>query len=169
MSSIIKVDQIQLADGSTPTAGDLGLNVTGGVLQVVNSTITNAEVNTTSTSFSSTGHNASITPSSTSSKILILTSGAIYNSTSGFCVLTMYRSIGGGANIEITTGNTFGYGFTYSGSSDHASPSSCAHLDSPATTSECVYTVYFRSHTGGTSYYGINGARSNITLLEIAG
>jgi hypothetical protein len=35
MSSIIKVDQIQLADGSTPTAGDLGLNVSGGVLQVI--------------------------------------------------------------------------------------------------------------------------------------
>ena len=35
MSSIIKVDQIQLSDGSTPTAGDLGLNTTGSVLQVV--------------------------------------------------------------------------------------------------------------------------------------
>ena len=35
MSSIIKVDQIQLANGSTPTAGDLGLNVSGNVLQVV--------------------------------------------------------------------------------------------------------------------------------------
>ena len=34
MSSIIKVDQIQLSDGSTPTAGDLGLNTTGSVIQV---------------------------------------------------------------------------------------------------------------------------------------
>ena len=34
MSSIIKVDQIQLANGSTPTAADLGINTTGSVLQV---------------------------------------------------------------------------------------------------------------------------------------
>lgn len=33
MSSIIKVDAIQKADGTTPTAGDLGLNDTGTVLQ----------------------------------------------------------------------------------------------------------------------------------------
>ena len=171
MSSIIKVDTIQTAAGGTPTAADLGLNTTGSVLQVVNSTIggSGTEVNTTSNSFSSTGHSASITPSSASSKILILTNGTIYNSTAGFCVLTMYRSIGGGANIEVTTGQAYGYSFTYGGSSDHASPSSCAHLDSPATTSECVYTVYFRNHGGGTSYYNLNGSRSNITLLEIAG
>ena len=169
MSSIIKVDQIQLANGSTPTAGDLGLNITGGVLQVVNSTLSGTEVNTTSTSFTSTGHSASITPSSTSSKILILTNGTIYNNTSGFCVLTMYRSIGGGSASDITAGQTWGYAFTYSGAADHGSPTSCAHLDTPSTTSECVYTVYFRVHGGGTSYYNINGGRSNITLLEIAG
>ena len=33
MTSIIKVDQIQTAAGGVPTAGDLGLNVTGSVLQ----------------------------------------------------------------------------------------------------------------------------------------
>jgi len=34
MSSIIKVDTIQNAAGGTPTAGDLGLNITGSVIQV---------------------------------------------------------------------------------------------------------------------------------------
>jgi hypothetical protein len=34
MSSIIKVDAIQKADGTTPTASDLGLNVTGATLQL---------------------------------------------------------------------------------------------------------------------------------------
>ena len=33
MSSILKVDQIQLSNGNTPTAGDLGINDTGTVLQ----------------------------------------------------------------------------------------------------------------------------------------
>ena len=35
MTSIIKVDQIQTASGATPTAADLGINVTGNLLQVV--------------------------------------------------------------------------------------------------------------------------------------
>jgi len=37
MSSILKVDQIQLANGSTPTAGDLGLNIGGSVVQFASS------------------------------------------------------------------------------------------------------------------------------------
>ena len=35
MTSIIKVDQIQTLAGAAPTAADLGINVTGSVLQVV--------------------------------------------------------------------------------------------------------------------------------------
>ena len=35
MTSIIKVDQIQTASGATPTADDLGINVSGSLLQVV--------------------------------------------------------------------------------------------------------------------------------------
>lgn len=54
MSSIIKVDQIQKADGSTPTAGDLGLNTTGSVLQVKQ--ISSATItSTTSSSWTDTG------------------------------------------------------------------------------------------------------------------
>jgi len=34
MASVIKVDQIQLSDGSKPTAGDLGLDTSGSVIQV---------------------------------------------------------------------------------------------------------------------------------------
>ena len=37
MTSIIKVDTLQKANGATPTAADLGINTTGTVLQVVNS------------------------------------------------------------------------------------------------------------------------------------
>ena len=35
MTSIIKVDTLQKANGATPTAADLGINTTGTVLQVV--------------------------------------------------------------------------------------------------------------------------------------
>lgn len=40
MTSIIKVDTLQKANGATPTAADLGINTTGTVLQVVQSVIT---------------------------------------------------------------------------------------------------------------------------------
>lgn len=71
MSSIIKVDQIQLSDGSTPTAGDLGLNTTGSVLQVVQVVAgTGDQVNVSSSSATEV-MSASITPSSASSKILV--------------------------------------------------------------------------------------------------
>ena len=72
MSSIIKVDQIQLADGSTPTAGDLGLNTTGSVLQVVQSQLAEPVSVTLNTAFTEiTGLTQSITLSSVSSKVLI--------------------------------------------------------------------------------------------------
>ena len=48
MTSIIKVDQIQTASGSTPTATDLGINTTGTVLQVV-SGITQSQTQNSST------------------------------------------------------------------------------------------------------------------------
>jgi hypothetical protein len=69
MSSIIKVDQIQLADGSTPTAGDLGLNTTGSVLQVVqgtSNTATSIAANTWVTAVT-----VNITLQGTNSKLLL--------------------------------------------------------------------------------------------------
>ena len=39
MTSTLKVDQIQLADGSTPTIGDLAINDSGTVLQVQSSVL----------------------------------------------------------------------------------------------------------------------------------
>ena len=70
MASILKVDQIQTAAGGTPTAADLGINTSGNVLQVVTATSESAGA-TTSTSFVSY-MSANITPSSTSSKILLI-------------------------------------------------------------------------------------------------
>ena len=69
--SEIRVDAIKTRAGAVPTANDLGLNVTGTVLQVVSAEDDTGST-TTSTSFQSTSVTASITPSSTSSKILIV-------------------------------------------------------------------------------------------------
>ena len=58
MTSIIKVDQIQTAAGGVPTAADVGLNVSGSVLQTVQTehsapnTATLTRVDTSSSSYS---------------------------------------------------------------------------------------------------------------------
>lgn len=72
MSSILKVDQIQLADGSTPTAGDLGLNQAGTVLQTANTmTALKTGHNTGSnTTFSNTYLTVSLTPKQIGSKLI---------------------------------------------------------------------------------------------------
>jgi len=69
MTSIIKVDQIQQANGAAPAAADLGLNVQGSVLQVVTGTFGRVNLNE-STTFADVA-DLTITPTSTTSKILV--------------------------------------------------------------------------------------------------
>ena len=69
MTSVIKVDQIQNAAGGTPTAGDLGLNVSGSVLQVVNKYSDN-KVSTGSTSIVVLD-TLSVTPKATGSNFAV--------------------------------------------------------------------------------------------------
>ena len=68
--STIKVDAIQKVNGSVPKASDLGLNVTGTVLQIVTNT-SNTPKSIASSSFVTTDHSITITPTSTSSTILL--------------------------------------------------------------------------------------------------
>ena len=78
MASILKVSQLQKPDGSTPTAADLGIDVAGSVVQVVQNlqagdiSISSSAVNDpNSASWTSTGISASITPKYADSKILV--------------------------------------------------------------------------------------------------
>ena len=77
MTSILKVDQIQLANGNTPTASDLGLNTTGSVLQVKQAFKTDTSTGASSSFADIGGMSVTITPSSASSKFLITFHAAI--------------------------------------------------------------------------------------------
>jgi hypothetical protein len=141
---------------------------TGSVLQVVTGTTTSGS-STASTSFAATNLTVSITPSTTSSKILILASGESYVTASGVvAVYTLYRGsvTSGGTNL----GNpTWGFCATYSASGGAtAAPMHMSYLDSPATTSSVSYTVGFRSNNGTAVSYLQDGEQGVITLLEIA-
>jgi hypothetical protein len=70
MTSIIKVDTIQTSAGGTPTASSLGIGGTGKIGQVVSSTTSTSQYFNYITSYADIGLSVSITPTSTSSKIL---------------------------------------------------------------------------------------------------
>jgi len=136
---------------------------TGAVLQVVNATYS-TQVTTTSTSFVTTNLTASITPTSSSSKILILVSLPMYVSSASFSgIMTVFRGTTSGTNLGDAT---WGFANIFNGA---ASSQSCNYLDSPATTSSTTYTVAIRTeNAAATVYSSPNGQKCTITLMEIA-
>jgi hypothetical protein len=133
---------------------------TGSVIQTVQGT-SSTSVTTSSTSFVTSNFSVSITPKSSTSKILILHAAPCYNNTANYGIdLTMYR---GGSNIAPNTV----FGSIYAASSVSWATIAFNYLDSPATTSSTTYTVYFKSTYGGTVTYNVGGAGASITLLEI--
>ena len=175
----IKVDGINgltFADNSTQnvtalnasniTAGTLGKArmATGTVLQVVQSTAT-ASFSTSGTTYVATGLTATITPSSTSSKVLISFTGPAYSGGTNYVYLTVYRNgvtnLGLGSIAALaTTGNNPG---TYDTSV------TSMYLDSPATTSATTYTVYVKSSGGNNAVFGdVSNCGQVMILQEVA-
>ncbi len=137
----------------------------GTVLQVVSATI-GTETETTSSSYIDTALTAAITPTSTSSKILVLVSqnaviksagnGGVYGQlVRGSTVLAVLA-----LNVAYTNTqeqNRIGSGWTSN------------HLDSPSTTSATTYKTQFKAYNGISAGVQSSGAKSMITLMEIAG
>jgi len=175
MTAILKVDTIQDTSGNniinenanTITIGKSGDTVNlasgatagfGKVLQVVTDVYA-TETGTTSTSYVAvSGFAATITPSSTSSKILVLCSASSYINTTDAYLGTIYRGA--------TDLGTFGRLFSTAGALGGFI--SFNYLDSPSTTSATTYTYYHKVGSG-TGYVSVNNYKSNLTLLEIAG
>lgn len=133
----------------------------GKVLQVVSATTTSS-TSTSSTSFVSTSLTASITPSSSSSKIFILVAGGELdsNGTNQAITATIYRN---STNLAGSSGISDSYGTL----SRVQSTLSMSFLDSPSTTSSTTYTAYIKAGSG-TVVFNANPVQSCITLMEIA-
>ena len=129
------------------------------VLQVVQGTIS-LQTSTTSSSFVTTGLTASITPSSSSSKILVLCGLCIGSSASADSYFTIYR----GASTNLGTASGFVNWFSANGQGG----AGVNYLDSPATTSSTAYTVYFRTGGSGTAYISVATTTNSIVLMEIS-
>ena len=160
---------ITLNNNSLSSVTSLPAGVGGKVLQVVQGTELGSETTISSTSFADTGISASITPSSTSSKILISVtfhvsardsdgtlcyvetqllrnSSSIYKAGRGQGY-DQYYEIGGASSVDIWSMAYFDY------------------LDSPSTTSSITYKVQGRNVSG--NYFRTNAG--HINLKEISG
>jgi hypothetical protein len=140
----------------------------GNVIQVVNATYSTAAT-TTSGTFQDTGLSATITPSFSSSKILVIWAiNGVYSGTGIGVETNLVRT---STQIVYTENLAAREG---TGSADAGSGTSGGtYLDSPATTSATTYKCQYRSRNGSSSvtvqFSGSGGtSTSMITLMEIA-
>lgn len=138
--------------------------VPGAVLQVVSATTT-TQASSTSSTLADTNLTATITPTSTTSKILVIVSQGMLTG-NGAGNVTINR-----AGTDVIT---FGYGTGLNGSnSNTAFNQSFQYLDSPTTTSATIYKTRFNRISGASTIYAqyndANGVQQSvITLMEIA-
>ena len=157
MTSIIKVDQIQTTAGTAPTAADLGLNISGNVLQVVEGEY-NTQTDIASQSYTDSGLSVTITPKFSSSKVYVITNVHTFINGVGLIGVKIVR----GSTSILETQGASGYA---DNSSDIVS---MTKLDSPSTTSATTYKVQV-NHNSASGTLRINQVGgSRITVMEIA-
>ena len=155
---------------------DGGLNLTsagmpsGTILQVVTAPFS-TQVTTSSTSFVTLGSPAiqgTITPSSTSSKIIIRFITSIYtNSSAHSCYITLYRgTVASGTHLGQSTE---GLGRAWNSSDQAMQNMAFEVVDEPSTTSAQVYQVGFRTDNAATAkYFMLSNTPAQLVLMEIA-
>ena len=157
---------ITLNNNSLSSVTSLPAGVGGKVLQVVNAT-DGTDRTTTSSSFV-TGSNTlsvNITPSSTSNKIFVICStNAHLNTTPYARYYTIFRD---STNLgQVNNGMSAIYA---ENNADIVSSLVMSYLDSPSTTSQLTYQVYFKASSSQTAFLNWNSNVGSITAYEIAG
>ena len=168
--STLSVDTIQ---GKT-TAGTVAMP-SGSVVQVTMTESHGVTLTTTSESLVASGVTATITPKFSSSKILIVCSFTATSSTSNAIVGTaykMYRSIGGGSDAVVTgmaSSSQAGFlEYNSNASSYNHSVAAFTNQDSPSTTSEITYKLFFkRQNSSNTAAIQRDWGGVHIQLMEI--
>ena len=139
---------------------------TGRLLQVVTATYSTEEANT-STTFVATSLEASITPSSTDSKILVFASvpyrserpSSVYSGEARFAI---YRD----NTTSLYESYTQKFYDSATSNKDFLGNKEMIWLDSPSTTSSTTYTVYARGTTGQSLQVFDAGSVGYLTLVE---
>jgi hypothetical protein len=127
-----------------------------------------------SSGYVDSGINITITPTATSSKILLQCQWSWWLTTdaNNYMQATIYRTIGGSGLTNLATDNTYDAMHFY-GPKRHAGYNDAAylqHIDSPNTTSACVYKIYVRPYDGTNNVrYKWSQTETTMHALEIAG
>ena len=157
-----------LTGSSAITASQLPV---GSVLQVVSATYS-TQTGINSTSYVDTGLSASITPSSSSSKILIIIGQTMITSRATASIFAAINIVRGATQVmEILRANGIEAGTSGAGFFTNFGVVGFSYLDSPATTSSTTYKTQAKVNSTANSGYGeaqSGGATSTITLMEIA-
>ena len=140
---------------------------TGRLLQVVTATYSTEEANT-STTFVATSLEASITPSSTNSKILVFAdvpyrSDRASNFYSGEARFAIYRD---NTTSLYESYTQKWYSTTAASNRDLLGNKEMILIDSPSTTSSTTYTVYARGSTGQSLQVFDDSSTGYLTLVE---
>ena len=186
-SQIATVNANTITSGSIPLAQIPQLSgaklPTGSVLQVVQTVKTDTFTSAASSFTNITGLTATITPSTTSSKILVMASVVIGHTKDYFVMLRIAR--GGSAILQGDAAGvrlqTLGMVYSYPALGPANEQTTWSHqvVDSPASTSSLTYSVQTMQEGGATHYvnrlmrddnatYEPRSA-SSIILMEIAG
>ena len=154
--------------GNTATIVDTAR--AGGIVQVVQATTTSSVTNTTST-YADSNLSASITPSSSTNKILIMTHQSYrWSRSSGVdngIGIRLLRDSTTIWNPVIGAGPYYNYTDNSAEFNDYAK---IVYLDSPATTSSVTYKTQGRRYSSGGSgqiIFQVSSALSNIVLMEV--
>ena len=173
MASTMRFDNWQTSDGTSiatsNASGDItfagGVSGAGKILQVVYGS-TSTTVNSSTMTFADTGLTVSITPTSSSSTVVVFVAQNGINkrdNANSQVILKLFR----GATELCKFGNAIGYDSTTTG--QYMATGAVCYQDSPATTSATTYKTQFANGVNaGTATVQIGNALSTIVAMEVA-
>ena len=166
---LTKIQSLGITDGTIVNAdinasaaiAGTKLSGAGKVLQVVNTKYDGSSggIATTSTSYVDSNIDVTITPSSSSNKVLVRAFVQYFISTTAHGKIAIYRN----DTTEIIQSSIM-----YSGAGTIAGQGMIEVLDTPNTTSATTYSIYFLVASGTGTINGEGNSDAGITAMEIA-
>lgn len=149
--STLKVNNLDTQTGTTiSVASGKVLAAPGHVIQVVADDPLSSTISSTANAFSDTGLSVNITPSSTSSKILILSTSVVLNNTNN-CGVEL-KVVRDSTDIWIGRGSSQDGLVNWIASGYGAQTCTINTIDSPSSTSAITYKLQYAEEFGGTAY-----------------
>jgi hypothetical protein len=175
--ALSKIDAVNFLTGTIPSGNiatsSLAAAATGKILQVNSVNYSTAET-ITATSFTETGLVLSITPASTSNKILIICSPHIRmdrSADNAAYKVALYRD--STPIMEDDATNAYFAEFAGTTTTDIRTKQSYEFLDSPSSTSSITYKLYIANQDAGSSgqiqlNWDSGNINSSLTLMEVS-